>query len=53
MQVLKLVLEDPQQVIIQEDGTKADQSKVVLRNKTYWLRVFVNDSVNPVRVKSV
>lgn len=53
LQVLKLVLEDAQQVLIQEDRTKAYQSKVVLRNKTYLLRVFVNDSVDPVRVKSV
>lgn len=54
LQVLKLVLEAPQQVLIQEDGTKAYQSKVLIdNNKTYLLRVFVNDSVDPVRVKSL
>lgn len=53
LQVLKLVLEAPQQVLIQGDGTKAYQSKVVMRNKTYLPRVFVNDSVDPIRVKSV
>lgn len=54
LQVLKLVLEAPQQVLIQGDGTKAYQSKVLIgNNKTYLLRVFVNDSVDPIRVKSL
>ncbi len=54
VQVLELVLKAPEQMLTQEDGTKVYQSKVVLNNKeTYLLRAFVNDNVEPVRVKTV
>jgi hypothetical protein len=53
-QVLEAVLETPEQVLIQEDGTKVYQSKFESSNgKTYLFRVFVNDSIEPARVKSV
>lgn len=52
--VLDLLLEAPEQVLVQEDGTKVYQSKVVATNgKTYLLRAFVNDSVEPARVKTM
>ncbi len=54
LQVLEAVLDAPEQVLIQKDGTKVYQSKVVVgNNKTYLLRAFVNDSVEPARVKSI
>jgi hypothetical protein len=54
LQALEAVLETPEQVLIQEDGTKVYQSRFEGSNgKTYLLRVFVNDSTDPARVKSV
>ncbi len=54
VQVLELVLEAPEQLLTQEDGTKVYQSKVTLNNnETYLLRAFVNTTVEPARVKSV
>lgn len=52
VQVLMLVLEAPEQVLDEEDG-KVYQSKVTINGKTRLLRTFVNDSVQPARVKSV
>lgn len=52
--VLNLLLEAPEQVLVQKDGTKVYQSKVVATNgKTYLLRAFINDSVEPARVKTI
>jgi hypothetical protein len=54
VQVLELVLQAAQQLLTQENGTKVYQSKVILNNnETYLLRAFVNDTVEPNRVKSV
>jgi len=54
IQALQLLLESPEQVLVQEDGTKVYQSKFVAGNgKTYLLRAFVNDRVEPSRVKSL
>ena len=54
LQVLETVLESPEQVLVQEDGTKVYQSRFVAgNNKTYLLRAFINDSVKPARVKTI
>lgn len=54
VQVLEAVLQTPEQTLVQEDGTKVYQSKVILtNNKTYLLRAFINDAVEPARVKSL
>jgi hypothetical protein len=47
------VLNFPEQVLTQEDGTKVYQSRVIIDEKVYLLRAFVNDAVEPNRVKSV
>ena len=52
--VLSMLLETPEEVLVQEDGTKVYQSRIVAGNgKTYLLRAFINDSVQPARVKSI
>ena len=50
---LSRVLEKPQQIVAQEDGTNAYQSLVVKNGKILMLRAFVNDRVDPVVVISV
>ena len=52
--LLEQVLNAPDQVLEQDDQSKVYQSKIAgQNNKTYLLRVFVNDSVNPPVVISV
>ncbi len=42
-----MILENPQQ-IIEEDGLKVYQGEFIINNnKTYLLRAYVNDSVEP------
>jgi len=51
---LEQVINLPEQVIKQSDKSKVYQSKLVRPNiKTYLLRVFVNDKVDPLVVISV
>jgi len=53
LQLLQLVLDTPEQ-IFEESELKVYQSRHTADNgKTYLLRVFVNDRVNPVRVVTV
>ena len=53
LQLLQLVLDTPEQ-IFEESGLKVYQSRYPADNgKTYLLRIFVNDRVNPVRVVTV
>jgi len=52
--LLEQVIDLPEQIIEQSDGSKVYQSKVMgINNKTYLLRVFMNDSVIPMVVISV
>ena len=52
--LLEQVIDLPEQIIEQSDGSKVYQSKVMgVNNKTYLLRVFINDSVIPMVVISV
>jgi len=52
--LLEQVIDLPEQIIEQSDGSKVYQSKVMgINNKTYLLRVFINDSVIPMVVISV
>ncbi|PIG93381.1 hypothetical protein [Gloeocapsopsis sp. IPPAS B-1203] len=54
IQILQILLETPEQILVQEDGTKVYQSRFLAANgKTYLLRAFINDSVDPPRVKSL
>lgn len=47
------VLNFPEQVLAQRDDTKVYQSRKTINGKIYLLRVFINDAVEPKRVKSV
>ena len=47
------VLNSPEQVLTQADGTKVYQSRLTINGKVYLLRAFVNDAVEHNRVKSV
>jgi hypothetical protein len=52
--LLEQVIDLPEQIIEQSDGSKVYQSKVMgINNKIYLLRVFMNDSVIPMVVISV
>lgn len=47
-------MESPEQVVLDNYGGTVHQSKFVADNgKTYVLRAFINDSVDPVIVKSI
>ncbi|ARV57547.1 hypothetical protein BZZ01_01890 [Nostocales cyanobacterium HT-58-2] len=53
LQVLELVLNQPEQ-IVDEDNLKVYQGRFEAANrKTYLLRAYVNDQVNPIRVVTV
>jgi hypothetical protein len=53
LQVLELVLNQPEQ-IVEEDNLKVYQGRFEATNgKTYLLRVYVNDQVDPARVVTV
>jgi hypothetical protein len=53
LQVLELVLNQPEQVV-EEDNLKVYQGRFEATNgKTYLLRAYVNDRVNPIRVVTV
>ena len=52
--LLEQVIDSPEQVLEQSDGSKVYQSRVTgLNNKTYLLRVFINDIAIPRIVISV
>lgn len=54
LKVLELVMESPEQTVLDKYGGTVHQSKFVANNgKTYLIRAFINDSVNPVKVKSI
>ena len=54
IELLEQVLNTPDQVLLQDDRSRVFQSKFIGVNyKTYLLRVFVNDSVEPITVISV
>lgn len=54
IELLEQVLDSPDQVLPQDDRSRIYQSKFIGANyKTYLLRVFVNDSVEPITVISV
>ena len=45
---------NPEQIVLDEYGGKVYQSRFVAGNgKTYLLRVFINDSAEPMMVKSI
>jgi len=51
--LLEQIIDLPEQIIEQSDRSKVYQSKVMgINNKTYLLRVFMNDSVIPMVVIS-
>jgi hypothetical protein len=50
LQVVQLILDSPEQ-ILEEEGLKVYQGRFTATNgKTYLLRVFVNDQVDPAKV---
>ena len=52
--ILDLVMESPEQVVLDNYGGTVHQSKFVADNgKTYLLRAFINDEVKPAIVKSI
>ncbi len=52
--MLDLVVESPEQVVLDNYGGTVHQSKFVADNgKTYLLRAFINDEVKPAIVKSI
>ena len=52
--VFEQVMASPEQVVPDEYGNPVYQSRFVAENgKTYLLRVFINDTLTPVLVKSV
>lgn len=54
IELLEQVLNAPDQVLPQDNKSRVYQSKIIgENNKTYLLRVFVNDSVQPFVIISV
>lgn len=54
IELLEQVLTTPDQVLPQDDNSRVYQSKIVgEKNKTYLLRVFVSDSIQPFVVISL
>lgn len=52
--VFEQVMVEPEQVVLDEYGGSVYQSRFVAENgKTYLLRAFINDTVEPMVVKSV
>ena len=52
--LLEKVLDSPEQIIEQSDKSKVYQSKLTqANNKTYLLRIFINDTFDPIVVISV
>ena len=52
--LLEKVLDSPEQIIEQSDKSKVYQSKLIqANNKTYLLRIFINDTFDPIVVISV
>lgn len=52
LEVLKLILNQPEQIV--EDNLKVYQGRFEAANgKTYLLRAYVNDQVNPIRIVTV
>ena len=52
--ILDLVMESPEQVVLDKYGGTVHQSKFVADNsRTYLLRAFINDGVEPRIVKSI
>lgn len=45
--LLEDVLDNPQQIVLEQRGRKAYQSKVNFGGKTYLLRAIVRDDVDP------
>jgi hypothetical protein len=53
IQILRLILEFPEQ-IVEEDGLKVYQGTFIATNgKTYLLRAYVNDLINPQKIVTV
>lgn len=53
LQILELILNQPEQ-IVEEDNLKIYQGRFEETNgKTYLLRAYVNDQIDPVRVVTV
>lgn len=51
--ILEMILDNPEQ-IIEEDGLKVYQGRFTANNnKTYLLRAYVNDSVEPNKIVTV
>lgn len=51
--ILEILLDNPEQ-IIEEDGLKVYQGTFIANNnKTYLLRAYVNDSVEPNKIMTV
>lgn len=54
LEVFERVMVTPEQVVLDEYSGSVYQSRFVAENgKTYLLRAFINDTVEPVVVKSV
>jgi hypothetical protein len=54
LSMLESVLNSPQQIILQAEGTKAYQSQLDFgTGKAYLLRVIINDEVEPILVVTV
>ncbi len=54
VELIEQVIDSPEQIIRQLDGSKVYQSKITrVNNKTYLIRVFINDALSPMIVISV
>jgi len=50
---MEAVLQNPDQIVPEQDGKNAHQSRVQHGSKTFLVRVIVNDTLNPIVVVSV
>ncbi|NER99732.1 MAG: DUF4258 domain-containing protein [Symploca sp. SIO1B1] len=54
LSIIDSVINSPQQIILQSDGTKAYQSQLDFgSDKNYLLRIIINDNVEPMLVVTV
>ncbi|NET57458.1 MAG: DUF4258 domain-containing protein [Symploca sp. SIO2E6] len=54
LSIINSVINSPQQIILQLDGTKVYQSQLDFGSgKTYLLRIIINDDVDPMLVVTV
>lgn len=52
-QEMEAVLQNPDQIVPEQDGKNAYQSKVYPGSKVFLIRVIVNDTLDPIVVVSV